>query len=983
VTAGAERPDGLLVVAERVPRRADDPRERLLWELLLALRALWPELPVTLLAPQDLPAAAPARDLEARGVEVLAGPRDWTSELRSRPAGWSTVLLAGDRAEHRFAAVLDQELPAAMRVLLLAEVPLRSVASLEPVLGRRDEVRGLHGLTGLVRERAAVSVERVDAVWCLTEQDRDYVVGTFPHRRCTLLADPALDAGVAPVPLAERSGLVVVAGPGSDAFAAHEDVALAAADDVLPTLRRRVPALRLHVLSDRPSPQVQRLAERSGVVLEPLGPRAEVAVARARVALVPYTYGTGVRHATATATAAGTPWVGLTASAAALDLGDSAPLFLRDDLPGVTQRALELLVDDAAWDTAAVAVAQRRRTGGRAALRRSLVHALAEVGIAPPTGSDLMPDLPDDVPGQPAPPPPAMVPVERRQPRLPTGEVARGWPGPRDADAQYALWLRENQPDLDAVARAVEALEEPPLISVVVPTWNSDPVVLGETLASVLAQVYPHWELCLADDASTSEATLEALRSWETRDDRVRVRRLDENVGISGATNAALALATGPFVALLDHDDLLKPHALARVALRLAEEPDLDLVYSDEDKLDDQGMLVEPFFKPDWSPEHLTSRNYIGHLVVARRSLVDEVGGFRDGVDGSQDHDLLLRLTERSERVAHIAEPLYTWRRVAGSTAAVVDAKPYAFEAAKRALDDALARRGLTGRAEDGLLPSTYRLKYDVVGHPRVAIVIPTRNGVHLLRRCIDSIREKSTFSDYSFLVIDNESDDPETLEYLATFGGRVLRYPHRFNYARMMNLASWAADADQLLFVNNDTEVVEPAWIEALLEHAQRPEVGAVGCRLLYPNDAPQHEGVTVNYAGGAAGNVNHQGWWGFGDVVRDCTAVTGAVTMMRPSVFFEVGGFEERLRVAFNDVDLCLRVRQAGYRVVYTPYATLYHHESATRGFVPHPEDDAFFDRRWEPRSERFRDPYYNPNLDRAYPFEIHSLEGRSCGR
>ena len=883
--------------------------------------------------------------------------------------------------EHRFAALLDAHQPQAARVLLSPALSFRSVAGLEPALSRRDEVRGLHGLAGLVRERVAVSLERVDAVWCASEQDRRYVTGLFPARSCTVLPDPSVADGAEPPGLAGRRGLVVLGGPGSESFAAHEDAAVTAAVAVLPVLRAHDPALTLTVLSDRPSPQVARLAEQPGVHLAAWAQGGPAALAGARVALAPYAYGSGAATAVGVATAAGTPFVALSATCTAVDLGEQRPLFVTEGLPGLVQRARRLLTDDDAWQVAAAALLERRARGGRPAFRRALVHALADLGTAPPTGADLLPAsrllLPE--PWAPTPPPPMVPLAEARLQRRPDpGIVVRGWPGPVTADEQYAGWLAASTPGparLADLAVAVAGLVDPPVISIVVPTYDSDPEVLGDTLESVAAQTYPHWELCLADDASPSEATREVVRRWAARDPRVRVDLREVNGGIALASNAALALATGTFVAFLDHDDLLKPHALAEVALALAAQPALDLVYSDEDKLDEHGNLVEPFFKPDWSPEHLTSRNYVGHLMVLRRSLVEQVGGFRQGYDGSQDHDLLLRVTELTDRVAHLPEPLYTWRRVPGSTAAVVDAKPYAFDAAKRALDDALVRRGLPGRATDGLLPSTYRTRYDVVGRPKVAVIIPTRNGVDLLRRCIDSVRERSTYRDLELIVIDNQSDDPETLEYLATFGGRIVRYPHRFNYARMMNLASWTADADQLLFLNNDTEVIEPSWVEALLEHAQRPEVGAVGCRLYYPNDAPQHEGVIVNYAGGAAGNVNFEGWWGFGDVVRDCTAVTGAVTMMRPAVFFEVGGFEERLRVAFNDVDLCLRVRQAGYRVVYTPYATLYHHESATRGFVPHPEDDAFFDRRWEPRSERFHDPFYNPNLDRSYPFKIYS--------
>ncbi|MCW2542855.1 MAG: methyltransferase domain protein, partial [Frankiales bacterium] len=629
----------------------------------------------------------------------------------------------------------------------------------------------------------------------------------------------------------------------------------------------------------------------------------------------------------------------------------------------------ELLTDADAWDAARSALP----SGGRVAYRRALVHELSWLGVPPPLSDDLLPDgafVPVGAAPPPTPPPMDRIPDALRQRRIQAALPIR-----TDADTQYAEWLSLMAPSPERLASLKtwsSGLVDPPVISLVVPSYNGDPSVLDDTLQSVVDQVYPHWELCIADDCSPRADTRAALQEWADREPRIRLLLLEENQGISGATNAALAIATGELVGFIDHDDLLKPHALAEVARRFIDDS-VDLVYSDEDKMDVEGRLISPFFKPDWSPEHLTSRNYMSHLTVARRSLVEKVGGLRSGFDGSQDHDLVLRLTELTDQVAHVAEPLYTWRQVPGSTAAVVDAKPYAFDASKRALDEALVRRGYTGQATDGILASTYRLRYDVVGSPKVTIIIPTRNGEALLRRAIDSVRSLSTYTNYEILVIDNESDDPGTLSYLATFGGRVLRYPHRFNYARMMNLAAWAADGDLLLFLNNDTEVIEPGWMEALIEHAQRPEVGAVGCRLYYPDDRIQHEGIVVNYCAGAAGNVDHGGWWGFGDVVRDCTAVTGAVTMMRPSVFHEVGGFEERLRVAFNDVDLCLRVRQAGYRVVYTPYATLYHHESATRGFTAHLEDDAFFDARWEPRSELFHDPYYNINLDRSRPFAI----------
>lgn len=964
-----------LILVDRVP----DPEAR--WdrpetELLRALVALWPEVPIVLASSEQARAVGPAAAWRALGVDVVADCPDWESWFRGQRLSFSTIFSVGIRTEHRFAPLVDRHLPSAARILAAHTLDSRRVLSLEPALAVREEVRGLHGLAGLLRERVATSIERADLVLVGTADDRRHVHGLFPTKSATVLPDAFAGASAPALP---REGLVVLASPGADTIASHEDAAVVAARTILPVVRAARPGTGLRVLADQPSPLIQLLAQEPGVVVEPVGPDPVASVASARVCLAPYAHGDGARTALSLAAAAGTPVLVLPHGATALDLGETWPTVVCPDAPAMALRAVDLLTDDATWSQAQAAMTARAHSGGRAEYRRALVHALADLGVAPPHDPGLLPEGDLVLVGAPrSAPPPPMVPIP---PALRQNLIIAAPRNRASVDQQYAAWRRLHAPTrerLEALGRQVADLADPPLISVLVPTYNSDPTVLGDTLRSVVEQVYPHWELCIADDCSPNAATRQALQEWAEREPRIRLVLLEENQGISGATNAALAVATGEFVALLDHDDLLKPHALAEVALRLAADPTLDLVYTDEDKLDEQGRLTEPFFKPDWSPEHLTSRNYVTHLTVARRSLVTQLGGLRTGFDGSQDHDLVLRLSELTDRVAHIAEPLYTWRLVPGSTAAVVDAKPYAFEASKKALDEALVRRGYAGKAVDGILASTYRLRYDVVGRPKVTIIIPTRNGVHLMERCIDSVRNKSTYTNYEFLVIDNESDDPESLAYLATFGGRVLRYPHRFNYARMMNLAAWAADGDLLLFLNNDTEVIEPGWIEAMIEHAQRPEVGAVGCRLYYPDDRPQHEGVIVNYSAGAAGNVDHQGWWGFGEVVRDCSAVTGAVTMMRPSVFHEIGGFEERLRVAFNDVDLCLRTRQAGYRVVYTPFATLYHHESATRGFKPHLEDDAFFDDRWEPRSELFHDPYYNVNLDRSRPFAIIGERG-----
>ena len=1011
----------LLVVHDRVPVPGDlaDERVRVLLESLVTL---WPTAAITLLALEGLPRdGAGLRDL---GVVVAAGPHDWQRWLASRLGAFDVVMLTGSTLEHRFGPALDASQPQAVRVLVPASLPYREAMSMEHAIDEPEEVAGVRTLTAALRERLVATLERVDAVWCATTIDAGAVRGLRDGLDVRVL--PRGSAATAPVPPSERRGVVVDATGGHDPRQAADEAARLAVVDLLPALRASDPDLVLTLLAENPSPLLDRLARQEGVRLVRQGFAAEMA--RARLVLAPHPYGLGGRNGLARAVDAGTPVLATAAAARGTDLHGHEALLTVADLPALASLARRLLSDDSAWQQRLDAVLDLAVADGRAPLRDALVDALARCGVAPPPGSRERLVSPPQERTVTGPAPMLPIPVEHGQIRVRVeappaldavvvrpgrigdwdrarayyasggvrelsamvaqrlrrvAPVAVGRPdGLNTFDQQYATLLSQADPQGPATvgARAAE-LENPPTFTVVIPTYDSDLTVLGETVDSVLAQTYPHWHLVLSDDASPTADVRAGLLRLAAADDRISVVQNEVNTGISGATNAGTAVATGEFLAFCDHDDLLKPHALALMALAIADgrgagaEP--DVLYSDEDKADEHGRLTTPFFKPDWSPNQLLSRNYLNHLTVVRRTLVEQVGGLRSGYDGSQDHDLLLRITELTDRIVHVPEVLYTWRKVAGSTADVVDAKPYAFVAARKALDDALARRGIAGHTEDGLHPSTYRVRYDIVGRPKVAIVIPTRDRVGLLRQCIESVQETSTWGNVEFVVVDNESTDPETLEYLATFhqrvGGKVVRYPHRFNYARMMTLGGLVADADQLLFLNNDTTVIAPDWIEALLEHAQRPEVGAVGGRLHYPHGAIQHEGVIVNYAGGAAGNINHSGWWSMGDVVRDVTAVTGAVTMMRPSVFAEIGGFEDRLRVAFNDVDLCLRVRQAGYQVVYTPYCTLFHHESASRGVRPHLDDDAFFEQRWGP--SEYRDPFYNPNLDRSKPFEIYT--------
>ncbi|TMK50417.1 MAG: glycosyltransferase family 2 protein [Actinobacteria bacterium] len=487
----------------------------------------------------------------------------------------------------------------------------------------------------------------------------------------------------------------------------------------------------------------------------------------------------------------------------------------------------------------------------------------------------------------------------------------------------------------------------------------------------VRAQTYGNWELCIVDDASTDPATRKALRRYALRR-KVRRARLGENSGMVAASNRALSMATGEFVGFLDHDDELKPNALFEVVKLLNRQRDLDFIYTDEDKKELDGRFSDPFFKPGWSPELLLTTNYVTHLAVYRKELVDRLGRLRRGYDGSQDHDLALRVTEVTDRIAHIPLPLYTWRKVPGSAAGSPEAKPWAYRAGAKALQDSLHRRGFEGDVVPGLWKGSHRVRYRIAGNPTVGIIIPTRDRLDLLQRCIQSIEERSTYQHYEIIVVDNDSTDAETIEFLSTHKGRVLEYPGPFDFANMMNVAAAEARTDMLLFLNNDTEVITPNWIEAMLEYAQQPQIGAVGARLLYPQGHPQHEGIIMGLGLGTAGNVDHGGYFSLGQSVLNASAVTAACMMTRFAVFSELGGFEKQLMVAFNDVDYCLRVRRAGYRVVYTPYAELFHYESASRGSLHPPADEAFFRERWGCPGEII-DPYYNPNLDLRRPFRV----------
>lgn len=546
----------------------------------------------------------------------------------------------------------------------------------------------------------------------------------------------------------------------------------------------------------------------------------------------------------------------------------------------------------------------------------------------------------------------------------------------------YRQWIPANTPsgpDLAAMAADIERLACRPTISVVTPVYNTEPRWLRACIESVRRQVYPQWELCVADDASPSAATRAVLKEYDG-DPRIRITYLEKNSHISAASNAALHTATGEFVALLDHDDELAPDALYRVAQYLNDHRDADLIYSDEDKLDLAGARCDPYFKPDWSPEHFLTCMYTCHLMVVRRSLIGEVGGFRSGYEGAQDYDLVLRLMERTRRIHHIPRILYHWRKLPQSAASAGDAKPWALDAGRRALEDYVRRHELEADVLPGGAEGLFRLRYRVADEPLVSIVIPTigraretagRRG-NTLTTCLRSIRQKTSYSNYEIVLVSDEADLPaETLRALETLRHRIVKYSAEgpFNFSDKINTGVRHSGGAHVLLLNDDVEVISAEWMTAMLEYSQQPEIGAVGAKLIYPDGRLQHIGMVLG-VGGVAAHVFHQhpgastGYASSAISVRNYSAVTAACMMTRRAVFDAVGGFDERLPVDFNDVDYCLRVRQAGFRIVFTPYALLAHHESASFGpRVQHPKELQIMRERWGAILER--DPYYHPHL------------------
>lgn len=481
-----------------------------------------------------------------------------------------------------------------------------------------------------------------------------------------------------------------------------------------------------------------------------------------------------------------------------------------------------------------------------------------------------------------------------------------------------------------------------PLISVIIPTYNVSKELLSECIDSVLNQSYSNFEICIADDNSTLDETIETLKEYE-KNDKVKVVYRKENGMISKASNSALSIAKGEFIVLLDNDDLIEKDALYYIVEVLNKDKFIDMIYTDEDKLDFNGRKMEPHFKPDYSPDTLMSVNYICHLCCMRKSIVDKLGGFRSEFDGSQDYDLFLRFTEITDKIYHIRKVLYHWRQTKTSTAGYMGNKSYAYIAGKKALEDALKRRGIKGTVLENPRVSTYLVKYDN-NNPLVSIIIPIKDKAKMTKRCIDSLYEKNTYKNFEIILVDNNSCEDETFkmldEYKKRDNFRVIRLECEFNYSHINNDAVKHASGEYLLFLNNDTEVIDSDFINWMVGYASLSHVGCVGIKLLYPDKLVQHAGVVLGY-GGVAGHIyvtasnNDNGLFGRLCMPYDYTAVTAACLMIDKNKFNEVKGFDEKLKVALNDVDLNLKVLDKGYFNVCLSNITMFHYESKSRGY------------------------------------------------
>ena len=547
-------------------------------------------------------------------------------------------------------------------------------------------------------------------------------------------------------------------------------------------------------------------------------------------------------------------------------------------------------------------------------------------------------------------------------------------------DVDYEQWYENHKALPEELEKQKnEKWKRKPLISIVVPVYNTPQVFLRQMIESVQNQSYSEWELCIGNASPENKEMKKILEEYKN-DARIKEVEIPENKGISQNTNRAMEIASGEWIGLLDHDDLLAPNALYEIAKAVNEHPDAEVIYTDEDKVTtDLKEHFQPHLKPDFNLDLLRSNNYICHFFVASRDLIKRVGGFRPEFNGAQDYDLILRCTEQAKQIMHIPKILYHWRVHKASTADNPASKMFGFDAGKRAIEEHLVRCRTKGTVQHTKDLGFYRVKYEVCGEPLVSIIIPNKDQSEALKKCLDSIREKTSYRNYEIIIVENNSEEPETFAFYKKIAGekiKIVTWEGEFNYSAINNFGVRHARGDYLLLLNNDVEIINGDWLTEMLSNCQRKEVGIVGAKLYYPDNTIQHAGIIIGI-GGVAGSVfvglprAFSGYLHKASIQLDLSAVTAACMLVKRSVFEQVGGLEEKLKVAFNDVDFCLRVREKGYLVVYDPYAELYHYESKTRGA----EDTKEKIRRFQTEIEYMRshwigllkkgDPYYNCNL------------------
>lgn len=570
---------------------------------------------------------------------------------------------------------------------------------------------------------------------------------------------------------------------------------------------------------------------------------------------------------------------------------------------------------------------------------------------------------------------------ELRKQNKPKGFLSRLFGKESVAEGGYEAWLARHKVDKRTLRRQKHAaFAQKPLISIVIPLYCTPLPYLKELLESVRRQSYENWQLCLADGSPDDKAK-EFIEKHYGREKRIVYRKLEENGGISVNTNEAVALATGEYLMLCDHDDTLEPDALYEI-VKAINDTGADVLYTDEDKVSMDGQhYFDPNFKPDFNLFRLRENNYICHIFVVKKSLTDETGLLRSEFDGAQDFDFILRCCEKAQKITHIPKVLYHWRCHMDSTAADPSSKAYAYEAGRKAVREHYQRLGIDAKVEMTERPGWYRSHVKVQGNPLISVIVPNKDHTDDLELCLFSMTRKSTYRNYEILIVENNSEKEETFEYYKKLPdrypkARVLTWEKEFNYSAINNFAAKEAKGEYLLFLNNDVEILTPDWMEEMLQNCQQEDVAAVGAKLYYPDDTIQHAGVVLGL-GGIAGHImcrasrEDPGYFGRMISVQEISAVTAACMMVKKSDFDAVGGLDETFQVAFNDIDLCMKFRAAGKKIIFTPYAELYHYESKSRGLEDTPEKQFRFDKEVKRFQEKWAqqlemgDPYYSPNL------------------